>query len=409
MKRQFALIPLLVASLIFGWCSQSNAQEVGPFGGFEIPTDLSGAVDVTIGSTTFFESTDDKWQNFVRFSSPVDIDIKIEGIARWWADPHGVLWEIAEPRPIRIADDDNSGPDRDFLIEHRIEGGKTYVLQFGTDRTTTTSRVRITTKQIVVNGQLGAQSLQTAENAGDFLEQETFGRNIEASWFGSTDFGIVSAFNNNRRTFQIRDFAQVGSATITNISISSNLNQFFRSDRVPQSHRDSFRATMLSGNRFEVSFAPRDAGPIEATLVIDYVIDGVTMQAQMPMRGYGTGLFDWKQYSRSDFDSWYLHFEHSLSTDAGENRVAWISVDFEQPINTVQVFVIPKFGSSPVNVAVYPANDFQRGTQLHTNSINRSSSGSQFVGGASKANIKIQMPSTAEEVISDFDVYVFGY
>ena len=422
-------VAVIVATLSCFLVGKSNAQPIsrGPFGTTWLRPTVVNPQDVSIGSEIPL-ATDDTYQSFLRFSSPVDINIKIEGNARWYPDPEAALFEMRNGRPVFIKQDDDSGPGRDFLIEHLIKANTPYLLQLGT-RTSAFTLVRISTTQIAVHSQLGSHALQTITNfdnlliggAGDqlALPPVTSGRRRAPQWGLGTDFGTaVQYFGSTEREFQLEDFASPSSTfSIDRIFIAETTNPFvLRSNPVPMSHQNSFEASLLSGNRIKVEFNPLAQGLIQSTLVIEYTSNGATRKAQLPLSGRGSSSFSLnRRLSISGAGQMFGVLNYRLSSnfeslvDADRNRSVWLNLDFERPVRNVHVYLIPKNGSSHVNASFYESKyEYSKGKQLQSNPLTGFTYRSIPVNRQSSVNMKIALPTDSEIVTSDFVLYVIG-
>jgi len=379
-------------------------------------------LDVRIGSSTPI-TTDNRYSNFLRFSSPVDIDVRIEGDARWFSDPEAALFVIQSGRPVQRAADDDSGPHRDFLIKRRLLAGKTYILQVGT-RTRTTTTVTITTNQISVRGEFAAQSLKSKldfsntllGNPSDstlMLVNKTFGASSAPSWQHSTDFGPCTMYyGRNERTFTIGNFARNRSTfRINSVSISNKVDPFIsRSNLTPASHAESFHHQIVNNSSIKVTFNPKDAGLIDANLMINYSFDGKKCVAFMPMIGRGLPFFASSKHVSvpGTGRSSTLIFNHEISNNVErDGGPVWMTLNFEAPVTNVYVFVSRRGPGSRIYGSFFGSgSEYFRGQQLMN--FGNYSIGNFSVNRKSSVNLKLALPTEVEEDPTKFDIYVYA-
>ena len=380
-------------------------------------------LDVRIGSVTPIP-TSNRYSNFLRFSSPVDIDVRIEGDARWFADPQAALFRIESGEVLQLTSDDDSGPDRDFLIEHRLLAGKTYVLQVGT-RTHTTTTVSITTNQISVRGEIAAQTLRSRANrAGAFIGgfgesfrfrmPESFGPpNSEPSWNLSNDFGpCMELYGANERTFTVENFAITPSSfRINSVSVTNNATPFtIRHQVFSASHTNSFQAERLDNSRFKVTFNPQDAGFIEGKLHITYSYDNKSFETFMPVIGRGLPFFPASRNVSvpGTEQNIYSVINHELSTNIErDGGPVWMNLNFDAPVTNVYMIIIRKGSGSSIDGTFYGrGNEYLRGQQLTT--LGNYSYGNFIVNRQSSVNLKLALPSEVESDSTEFDIHVYA-
>ena len=428
MKTKITTLPFaMLLSLLTCIVSQDLMAQPVPtaFTGRSVwrtPT-ITNPRDVRIGSLTPIR-TDNRYSNFLRFSSPVDVSVRIEGDARWAPNPEAALFVLGSGRPAQVASDDDSGPHRDFLIEHRLLAHKTYVLQVGT-RNSTTTTVSITTNQISVRGEIEAQTLRSRANQdgiliGGFGESfrfqmpEAFGpQNSEPSWNLSNDFGsCMQLFGANERTFTVENFAiNQSSFRIDSVSVTNNASPFtHRQEAFPASHADAFLAERLDNSRFKVTFNPADAGFIEAKLSIKYSYDNKRLEAFMPLIGRGLPFFpDSRNVAvPGTGQTIFSVINHELSTNIErDGGPVWMNLNFDVPVTNVFIYVIRKGVGSSINASFYGRGDeYIRGQQLVN--YGRYSYGNFIVNRQTSVNLKLSLPTEVEEDPTAFDIHVYA-
>lgn len=410
MKLQNKLAVLFTILFCSSFAQESMAQPAGYELGAHIwrTPNIVNPQDVSIGSTTSIR-TDDRYADFLRFSSPVDIDVRIEGDARWYPDPQAALFVMDGSEARQVASDDDGGPHRDFLIEHRLLANQTYILQVGT-RTSTNTLVTITTGQIALHGQLGSHAPQS----GVDLPVPSSGRRIEANWSHGTEFAPNIVFwRQDERNFTVQNFARNQSSfRIDEVSISPFEDPFaFRTTSAPPEHVDSFTATIVNDSEIKVNFRPMAEGLINATMVIRYSFDGRRFVAAVPLSGRGymfyhrTHTQEVAGLGRSASSNFSYRISSNITQAEGP---ASMSLRFDAPVSNVGVVIIPKRGTgSKVSATLYDARyNHSQGQQLED-------FGTLLftyipVTRQSVVNLKVTLPTEVDVSIAEFEVYVFA-